>query len=316
MSDYTLLVPLIALGIVLSSMYNGFRSRRNNKECDIDKFISENGINPNGKTSIIWIYMTNEMYSTEWDEFGSMVKDNGVQPYISLCIKSIIEKCGSDFNVVLINDTALSRIIPDWDADMSSVSEPIKGKLRDIAVTKILYLYGGMFVPPSLLCMKSLIEPYNAATMKNTILIGEVSSKNIMSAYVDFSPSLSFIGCEKENENMLRLTSNMEEIMTGDYTEESIFNGETSQIMTDMYNNGAISVLDAELIGLKDNDGYMVTIDRLLGSSFIPFITGIYGVYIPMNDVETRKMYRWFSLISAREIMKSKTVIGEMFKHN
>jgi hypothetical protein len=316
MSDYTLLVPLVAICIILSSMYKNIGMKRQERtHCDIDKYINENGIIKNRNAPIMWIYMTSDIYANDWDEFGSIVNDKNVQPYISLCIKSIIAKCQDDFNIVLVNDSSLPKIIPDWETDMNKIPDPLKGKVRDIATTKILYLYGGLFVPPSLLCMKSLIEPYNNAIINHNILVGELSNKNIMSHYMDFSPSFSLIGCEKENQTMLHLKNSLDDL-SSDYTSESLFNEKIQKLMINIFKSNNISVLDAERIGLKDSEGYMVTVDRLLGTNYIPFDRSIYGVYIPMNDISTKKMYRWFSKISVDDIILSKTIIGELVRYN
>lgn len=314
MSNYTMLVPIISIGIILSSLYKGINYRKDKNAIDINRYISENGTNNTG-CPIMWIYITSDMYSIDWNEFGSRI-DNDLQPYISLCIKSIIEKCGEDFNVVLVNDNSLSSILPEWDIDMENLSNPLKKKIRDIAVTKILYLHGGLFVPPTLLSTKSLIEPYNTASMQNKILIGEISNKTIMSSYVNFAPSLSLIGCDKGNKSILKLGGDMEAILSSDYTNESVFNGDTERIMMNMFNDGKLYVLDGESIGIKDDDGYMVTIDRLLGSSYVPFKRCIYGVYIPIHDVVNSHMYNWLMRMSVEELMMSKTIIGEMFRHN
>ena len=82
-----------------------------------------------------------------------------------------------------------------------------------------------------------------------------------------------------------------------------------------LFNAGCVEIIDANMIGIEDSDGYMVTVDRLLGSTYIPFRKKIYGIYIPSGDIVTRTNYRWFSELSVSDIMKSKIIIGELFRN-
>lgn len=301
-SEYMLVVGVVSLVVILSSRYNGNLTEKDDKMVLIKKYLDDNG--KKDSLPILWIYISEES------------KKNGkIYPYISLCIKSITMYCSEDFNIVTIDDDSLSNIIPNWNIDMDIIPDPMKTKVRNLAVTRILYTYGGLFVPPSFICRNTFITAYDNAINNNNILIGEVLNKNIMASYTDFSPSLSLIGCEKENNCMEKLVSKMEKLVSNDYTNESIFTGKHQKDLISLFNAGCVEIIDANMIGIEDSDGYMVTVDRLLGSTYIPFRKNIYGIYIPSGDIVTRTNYRWFSELSVSDIMKSKIIIGELFRN-
>ena len=297
-SKHMLAVGAITLAIVLSYRYNGSLSDKDN---DKIKYIQEYLVDDDKKNCpILWIYMP-----------------NGKQyPYISLCLKSIISNCSDDFNIVTIDDNSLSTIIPDWNINMNTIPDPMKTNIRNMAVTRLLYLYGGLFVPPSFICNQTLIDIYDESVKDNKILVGEVSNKNIMSAYTDFSPSLSIIGCEKNNKCISDITHKLETLISDDYTNESAFTGYIQKELMNLFKNGCMKIIDANMIGLEDADGYMVTIDRLFGSTYIPFHKNIYGICLPNDDIINRTKYQWFAKLSIQEILSSKLIIGELFRNN
>jgi len=45
--------------------------------------------------------------------------------------------------------------------------EPLKSQWREFAMLMLIHTYGGLVVPNSFICFKSLIEPYNNLTKQN-----------------------------------------------------------------------------------------------------------------------------------------------------
>jgi hypothetical protein len=63
-------------------------------------------------------------------EFRSRSNTELNQPYIHLCIKTIIGNCGDDFHIVLIDDGAFSKLIP-WDIDVSKLADPLNSECEN-----------------------------------------------------------------------------------------------------------------------------------------------------------------------------------------
>ena len=88
-----------------------------NKEDDVIKQFNSNSVNQyllehddiiKSKKPILWIHIPREVNARNWKSFGSRNSNDLNQPYLYLCLKSIIDKCGNDFNICLIEDCAIN----------------------------------------------------------------------------------------------------------------------------------------------------------------------------------------------------------------
>jgi hypothetical protein len=108
----------------------------------------------------IWIHTKYEYNSRKWKSFYSRSSYDLNQPYIHLTIKSIINHCGDDFNICLIDDDSFAKLIPSWNVDMFKVSDPVKTHLRELGMVQLLNYYGGMVLPNSFICCKNMMPFY------------------------------------------------------------------------------------------------------------------------------------------------------------
>ena len=126
-----------------------------------------------------------------------------------------------------------------------------KEKIRELAKQKILYYYGGLFVPPSLLCLKSL-----------------------RSLYV-FSDEMAFkVHCDKYESiyGSKKYSKNVEQYITK--LAYSVDDNSTELEFNDMMHDNDqqfFMEIDNQLIGKKDNNGGPIDLDVLLGESKVHF---------------------------------------------
>jgi hypothetical protein len=109
----------------------------------------------------LWIHSKYEYNSRKWKSFYSRSSYDLNQPYIYLTIKSIINHCGDDFNICLIDDDSFEKLIPNWDIKLSKVIDPMKSHLREVGMAQLVYYYGGMVLPNSFVCSRNLIDMYH-----------------------------------------------------------------------------------------------------------------------------------------------------------
>jgi hypothetical protein len=157
---------LITLGlVVVVSSYSNFikdkfKGDDNENEMIKDYLLNESPLYGKNKPKL-WIHSKYEMNARRWKDFYSRNTKDLNQDYLHLTIKTIINHNGDDFNICLIDDDSFSKLLPNWDIDLSNVAEPIKDYFRNLAMCQLLYTYGGMVVPNSLVCLKSLTPLYN-----------------------------------------------------------------------------------------------------------------------------------------------------------
>ena len=263
------------------------------------------------KKPIIWIHMTYEVNARWWPSFNSRNSDCLNQPYIFLILKSIIDKCGDNFNICLIDDDTFANILPGWAVDLNLVPNPIKSKLRELALAKVLYNYGGFVVPNSFLCFQNLIDTYTTYTSNNKMFVGEMVDRNSTSQQVNFFPNTKFMGCEKENSTMKDYIAYLETMNSTDYTDESNFLGAYGRWCNEKIINWEMNLLTADKLGMKDTLGKPVTIERLMGNTYIDLPGEVKGLYIPADEILKRSAFQWFARLSAKQALASDTIIGK-----
>ena len=151
----------------------------------------------------IWIHTKYEYNSRKWKSFYSRSSYDLNQPYIHLTIKSIINHCGDDFNVCLIDDDSFAKLIPTWDVNMSKTVEPVKSHLRELGMAQLLYYYGGMVLPNSFICCKNMMPFYldGIGDKKDQFFVAERPNRyddfNHDIGKRNFVPDTYIMGCSK-----------------------------------------------------------------------------------------------------------------------
>jgi len=268
--------------------------------------------NLNHKLPILWILVEHKPNTRDWLSFGSRLTNNINQPYMKTTIKSILKNCSKSFNICIIDDNSIKNIIPEWNIDMNLLTEPIKCKMRELAKANILKKYGGMFIPPTFICFKDLINLYNNMTNHDKMFVGEFLNKTSSSEHSEYLPNSKIIGSNKNNDMLIKYIHYLEKMISNDYTEESVFLGDINNWLYDNIQNGNLDLLQSQYIGVKDLNNNPVTIDDLFSNNYIEFNPNFYGVYIPNDDIIKRKNYNWFSKLSNEQSIKVDNLLGTL----
>ena len=62
----------------------------------------------------------------------------------------------------MIDDKSFSKILPGWNVEVDKMAKPLRQHMRQLALCKTLYHYGGMIVPNSFACFSDIIDIYTA----------------------------------------------------------------------------------------------------------------------------------------------------------
>lgn len=263
------------------------------------------------KKPIMWIYIPYEYNSRNWLSFGSRSSFELNQPYLYLTVKSILERCGDSFHICLIDDASFEKLIPDWNIKLGEIGNPVSCKIRELAITRLIHMYGGMRVPISFMCFRDLITMYEKGIRNNKMFVCENIDKNITSTSFKFYPDITFMGAEKENPVVGELIDFMQRTISTDFTAESVFLGESDRWVENKTRSGEINVIDGREIGVKDMDDMPITIEDLLGQDYIKLYDNAYGIYIPAKDVLNRINYEWFSRMSPDQVLEGDTILSK-----
>ncbi len=315
MNYYNYFYPLVIL-IGSGILYEKYKKmNKNNDDIEqyelVKKYLLNDSSLAKSKKPIIWIHMVYDINSRWWSSFSSRNTDCLNQPYLYLTIKSIIDKCGEDFNICLIDDNTFSNIIPGWATNLNMVADPLRSKIRQLALAKILHTYGGFLVPNSFLCFESLLQTYNDYTMNNKMFVAEMVDRNSTSQQVNYFPNTKMMGCQKECSTMNEYINYLETLVSNDYTDESNFVGSYNRWCNEKIMNGKMNLIPAKQLGIKDINNAPVTIERLIGNTYIEMNNSIKGLYIPADEILKRTAFQWFARLSAKQALASDTIIGK-----
>ena len=308
----------LAALLIVGILYDKYKSKLKSNE-DIDQYdivkkflLNDSPLGYNNNKPILWVHMVYDINSRWWPSFASRNTDCLNQPYQYLTIKSIIDKCGEDFNVCLIDDDTFGKILPKWTIDMRVVADPIRSKLRELAISKLLYTYGGFSIPSSFLCFKSLKPAYDTYSNNgDKMFVGELIDRKSTSQQMNFFPNTKFMGCYKECLMMKEYSMYLETLISNDYTNESDFLGSYGRWCYDKINHGKMNMLTAYELGAKDYKGNQITIEMLISNTFVELDSTAIGLYIPADEILRRTAFQWFARLSAKQALDSDTMIGK-----
>jgi hypothetical protein len=307
--------PLV-ITITLSLIYNKYKSSEDEDEHMknyrlVKKYLLNDSSLAQSKKPIIWIHMVYDVNARWWPSFGSRNTDNLNQPYQYLTLKSIIDKCGEDFNVCLIDDDTFQNIVPGWTIDLSLVADPVKSKIRQLALAKVLFNYGGFLMPSSFICFQNLAPLYETLTVGNKMFVGEMLVRNGVSEQMNFFPDTKFMGCQRNCPMMSDYINYLEVVASTDFTAESQFLGAYGRWCFDKINKGEMNIIPAHFLGMSDMAGKQVTLEMLMSNNFLNLSGQVQGLYIPADEILKRTAYQWFARLSAKQALASDTMIGK-----
>ena len=262
---------------------------------------------------ILWIHIPYEYNSRNWYDFGSRSSSDLNQPYLHLTVRSIIKNCENSFKIVLVDDQTFEKIIPNWTIDMNYISMPIKCYVRQLALAKLIYTYGGINVPISFLCFRDLLSLYESGTRKQKMFVCENIDKHNSSSVKLFSPNCEFFGSEKEN-NVVKDFINFIEIeISSDFTNENNFLGNFNNWCSNKINQNQLKLIEGNLVGTKTIENESITVETLLSDNYVHFYSKTYGIWIPNRDVLNRVHYEWFARMSTDQILDSQFILAKYF---
>ena len=309
-----LFVIIISLGILYQKyLEKQFRTASFDVDDygEIKKYLLKDKTLDKSKNPILWIHVPHEYNSRNWLSFGSRSSDELNQPYLYITVKTIIKNCDESFKVVLIDDGSFEKLIPEWDINMTLISDPIKCYMRQLAIAKLIYNYGGVSVPISFLCFRDLIGLYNRGTNDDTMFVCENYDLNITSTNKLFYPSACFMGARKENETLKEFIDFMERTISQDYTTETKFLGEFDKWCNRKITKGKMHLIPGTDVGTRTVDDEPVTVETLLGEDYIHFYGKSYGIWIPDKMILKRRHYEWFARMSPHQIFESQFILAK-----
>jgi len=264
----------------------------------------------------LWVHTKYEINARTWQSFQSRTTTNLNQPYIHLTVQSVVNMCGDDFHVCLIDDDTFGKLIPGWKVDVRGLAEPHKSHMRQVGLLTLLYYYGGLVVPDSFVCMRPLKPLYERAIQSRPFVAERLNrSCNVLHENKQALPFLAdpyFTGAKKNDPVIQEYIDFLQDQnQVPHFSSEHDFLGNTSWWIENAVREGRVSKLDGSVIGIKDKGGEPILMEHLLGEAYLDLDPHIFGIYIPEDEILKRTAYQWFSVMPREQILDSRMIVAK-----
>lgn len=314
---------LMLFGVILVAGYfgNSFNQKFQNKdEYDLIKqyLLNESPLYGFNRPKL-WIHSKYEVNARKWKDFYSRNTTDLNQPYIHLTIKTIINHCGNDFNICLIDDDTFSKLIPTWDIDLSNIAEPKKSQYREVGMMQLIYYYGGMVLPNSTICLKNLKPFYQESIAGNKPFVCENINRNVnllkQKQKLLFTPNTFIMGAPKNDPTIKELIEYLKQVnMDPHFSSEMDFLGISSQWCMETINKGQMNLVMGQRIGVKTQDRKTILLEDLMEENFLNLSADCVAVYIPREEILSRPKYQWFAVMNGEEILNANMIVAKYLK--
>lgn len=276
----------------------------------IQKFLLNDQTDADNKP-ILWLHTTHDINARNWSSFYSRNSRELNQPYISLCLESIVKKCAGSFNICLIDDDSFNKLIPNWNIILNELASPIKEHVRSLAMARILYRYGGMQMPITTIVFKDLYPIYSNSLNTHDSFVGETISRNITSTYKSTYTDKDIIGCRRDSKTMLEYIKYLEVLNSRDYTNEIEFKGDIERVLYKFTQENKMKLVTAAKFGVQDSQNKDIFIDDLLSDTYINMNNECMCIVIPQRELLTRSKFAWFNRLSRTQVLTGSTMISK-----
>jgi hypothetical protein len=284
---WNLVIYILVIVSLFALLYSNYLKQRQSRArqlfgeepLDIDSFFYSPDVLDLSKRRKIWIHLPYERNARKWTDFGSRSSYELNMPYMTLCIKSIIDNCAEAYDIVLFDDTNIGEILHDDNIDLSKLSGTLLRDTREQHILKILHKYGGVLLPASLYLRGSfsnvdMPDEWFGTEMLNT--------ENVSPS--EYMCNLKLMGTPPKCETL------------GKFIE-----GDLSAMPYQ---------LDGQVIGTKDAKGKAITLDRLMSSEPLTLSKNNFGLYIPSSELCHRKKYQWYCMLSEENVLEANTALS------
>lgn len=318
--NYLLLFSVIAVTSYVGNKFvNGLEPKDNDTEL-IQKYLLNESALYGFNRPKIWIHSKYEINARKWRDFSSRNTTDLNQPYLHITIQTIINHCGNDFNICLIDDNTFSKLLPDWNIDLDSMAEPFKSYYRQYGLLCLLHKFGGMVLPNSLLCLKNMHSFFtdHLSDKKPFVCenINHTSNSNTVKI-MRFIPDTYIMGCKKNDSTVKEMIDLMQKSLSNPHFSNLMeFRGDVSQWCLRLIHENKMNLVSGEYVGVKTPSKKCITIEELFEDNPLDLSPEAVAIYIPGEEILTRTKYQWFAVLSRDEIVSAKLAICEHIRRS
>jgi hypothetical protein len=228
-----------------------------------------------------------------------------------LCAYSVMFHNVNTFNVVLVTDDDLNLLLPGWSVNMAAVPEAGRRLVRDIAMLRIVYHYGGMLVPSTFAATGPFAGPLSSpgSVPEGVVLAFEAPTTGADHDEL-FAPSGRFLYSRPLNPTVKHIIDSLAPT-NGTHAQAMAFHDKMADVMLELQRAGKVRALSGGIVGTQDADGRPVTVADALDG--FPRAPGSVGITIP-DHISTARKYGWLDKETPRNILAGSTWLAAQIR--
>jgi len=279
-----------------------------------DSFQSRNLTSEGIDNTTLWLYYDqSDVNSRWWSDFGARSSRVLNTPYLNLCYQSIVTKNGQIYNVkVLAGLSDVAILLGGWQELPKPLQNPIapvgEAELNYIRAT-ILQRFGGLWVNPSVICVKSFPD---FTKSEKAIFTGTDKDESYSDSNGTPVPGIDVMYSPGEGYEVFKFLENLAlkriERQEGGKQFRKDIKWDIRQAMS-MYICDYIPSLEFA----RKSSGRRIQLEDLLGNENIPVSSD--ACYIPLDyeELQNRRNFGWFLRQSEDQILESNLYISKLF---
>lgn len=304
----------------------------------------------------LWVPFPKEQNRLQQGFYWKSFLDRSTEPdevqiqFLQLSLRTIERHNAEQFQIVLVDDSTFAKLIPAWRLNRVDIercaSEGMKNHLRRIGMLQLLYLYGGMVVPPSFLCTDCLydtyvqytengVKPFFAETVcesgkigPSTRVMGAPAKHFLVKDMVEMLVRRSFPAAQ-ENKLEFPYHYHLRMMIDQHFEHSEAFKPFLSVWIDDKARKTRdCNIMPGELLcvctarkprKIIDVEQWFYRVsDAITNNTFAVIERNndrVRGVDFPLDRAMLRRHYRWIAKTKASEIMRMNNVLATVLKY-
>jgi len=288
------LLILILVSFILFVLYDKYHSKKSS--LNIETFQEDN-------RPKLWVYTDNSNHEYQPKCFD-------------LSIKSIYRYCQEEFNIIQLSPDNIYSYLPDLPINTGCLSETESSQQEQIIKTAIMYRYGGLWIPPNIIILQSLLPIISKLEDKEIVLFG-CPDKNLRcfdSSLPDFNVVASRPYINMWNIVYQKLIKDNKKFLNSSFEYNNIGRKLLWENCKNMYD--AIHIFDSKYDGTRDYNRKLITNDELFSNNNILLqdSKSCFFLIYNYNNIKKSTKYRWFLNLSLNELMTSNLWISKIYR--
>lgn len=302
---------IILVSFILFILYHRYNSKKNLiKSSNIDNFEED-------ERPKLWFFTNNNNNTIQNTQCNNNTSDfNNLPKCLQMSIKSIYKYCDNDFNIIHLSPDNVHLYLPDLSIDIGNHSSTNFTQQEQIIKSAIMYRYGGLWIPASIIILQPLLPIIEKLDHKEIVLFG--CSDKQLRCFKNTLPNFEVVASRPYismwDTLYNQLIQNNRTNLNSSYDYYNIGRQLLWKNCKNMYDT--IYTYDSRYDGTRDYNRKLITNEELFSTNNILLqdSTRCFFLIYNFNNIKKSLKYKWFLNLSIEELMTGDIWISKIYR--